>query len=626
MDPGLHSSKINTGSPGKVETPSLKWQDEAGKADKEVVPAGALLSSEHWWVLQRRQVIIILLGIVLLVFWNGLPQSPFGPCNQPSTSPAYVHLDIGEVVWAKCTGEYDLPRAECGSILVPLDYFNSSAGVAKIALGRYNATSGPRKGIVLVNPGGPGGPGKRLATISGHTLQQLIGPEYDVIGFDPRGIGETQPRTQCFPSQADYLAFKSHTVLERGYDVGPNLTVPGNREHLIALQREADALLKTQFEICGETMGEELRYMGTSTVVRDMDFITAVLEGDDALINYWGGSYGSILGQYLVNMLPDRVGRVTIDGIADAVAWSNQPYYQWYGQWLSSTQDAYNIFASECSKVGPDICALAAMRGEDPAFIVERIEGFVAKLYDEPLPVPDATRPGILTSGLLRQYILEHLEAPLSWPDFARDFASAMQGNGTAILSTLQIIPSYFYDLARSAVSCNDNKPFAPPSAEEVIDKLLNVERKVAPFAFAAVTTEPDAGCQFWPVQPPERFDGPWNHTLRNPILVVSNTADPITPIASGQLVIALMPNSSRLLVQDSPGHCSLALPSLCTVKHVRAYFRDGSLPPEGTICQPSVTPFGISEAGSVLSGEDHDIIESLKELGRVFAKVRAEG
>ena len=131
-----------------------------------------------------------------------------------------------------------------------------------------------------------------------------IGEEYDIIGFDPRGIGLTEyvlnvfqivwtlanhsrlvrPATRCFPSPEARTAFIANTVLDRGYDVSPNLTDPDNRYHLIQTQRDADALYKTQFAICAQTMGDQLRYMGTSTVTRDIDFMTTLLDGKDALM------------------------------------------------------------------------------------------------------------------------------------------------------------------------------------------------------------------------------------------------------------------------------------------------------------------------------------------------------
>lgn len=88
-----------------------------------------------------------------------------------------------------------------------------------------------------------------------------------------------RPLVQCFTPE-DYELFKINTILDTGFDIRPNLSDPRTRDHLLVQQRNADSLYKTQYEICGRAMGDELGYMGTSTVVRDIDFITKVLEGE----------------------------------------------------------------------------------------------------------------------------------------------------------------------------------------------------------------------------------------------------------------------------------------------------------------------------------------------------------
>ncbi|KAI0772753.1 TAP-like protein-domain-containing protein [Trametes elegans] len=527
-------------------------------------------------------------------------------------------LRIGDITWALCKGQDYLPGSECGTATVPLDYSNPSAGTATIALGRYNATGSTRRGIIILNPGGPGGTGTNLATISGARYQGLVGNEFDMIGFDPRGIGETTPRTQCFPSPEAHAAFIANTVLDRGYDVNPNLTDPFTRAHLIAQQRDANALWKTQFEICNETMGDTLRYAGTNTVVRDIDYLTTLLEGEDALINYYGISYGTVIGQYLVNMFPNRVGRVAIDGVVDANLWANVPAYKWERYFENSTDDAYKTFISDCAQAIQGSCALANGDDEKPDDLMARVESFVEGLYYEPLPVPDAKVPGILTNGRARLWLLGVIARPSTWPTKAQYLAWALAGNASALLDDLQS-GTYLRDLERSAVSCNDNKPFDPPTPEEIIDEQLDVLKTVSRFSLSMVVSEPDAGCQYWPVTPPERFLGPWNHTLSNVMLIISNTMDPATPLSAGRRVNEALGNSSRLLIQESPGHASVALPSTCTIGYMRGYFANGTLPDNETKCPVDVGPFpSFGATSKVFTEEEKLMLESARHIAEV--------
>ncbi|THH28991.1 hypothetical protein EUX98_g5194 [Antrodiella citrinella] len=552
------------------------------------------------------QVVVLTLGLSLLVLFAPLPRLN----GQTDIIPDGIWpMDVGTVDWKACADVDDIPGSECGYIIVPKDYFDPSAGTASIALGRLRASSKNSKGTVLFNPGGPGGAGKPFVTKRGNLLQNYIGEEYDLVGFDPRGIGETF-------KDFSFGNFKRNTVLERSYDFAPNGTFEEIREVLLVQQRESNSLLETTFDVCRETMGEELKYMGTATVVRDMDYITAALDGPDALINFYGGSYGSILGQYLVNMLPDRIGRVAIDGIADAVAWSEKPSYQWYRQWLVSSENNYDQFVDGCSATGRPACPLARHKGENPSLIKDRIESFINELYYNPLPVPHARLPGVLTSGRARGYVQLLLQRPITWPKAAFDIASAINGDGSFILNAME--PNMYRDLERSAVSCNDNPPFALANVrpEDVVDELLYVYQNVSHFVFNVVTAEPDAGCQFWPVTPPERFQGPWNNTLSNPILVLSNTEDPVTPMDSALKVQDLLGESARLLLQDGPGHVTLALPSFCTASHVQAFFSNGTLPPKGTVCKPDVTPFPTVTDHSILYSSDQEqILMSMTSL-----------
>lgn len=109
----------------------------------------------------------------------------------------------------------------------------------------------------------------------------------------------------------------------------------------------------------------------------------------------------------------------------------------------------------------------------------------------------------------------------MGWQHGAKVVAKAMSGDATEIVeSDYRQLGS---DLQRSAVSCNDQTPFTKPKSEDVADEALYVLQHVSRFGMGVYSAEPDSGCEYWPVTPPERFAGPWNHTLRNPILIHSN-------------------------------------------------------------------------------------------------------
>ncbi|KAJ6550847.1 hypothetical protein DFH09DRAFT_988697 [Mycena vulgaris] len=538
---------------------------------------------------------------------------------------------IGSVKWSpasECP-----PGTECGSVIVPKDYFNPRAGTASIAIARFKATKSPKKGTVFLNPGGPGGSGTRLAT---QIFADIIGDDWDLLGFDPRGINKTSPQVKCFDSAMDYNFFVANTVLEQGFTVASssNLSDPALEAQLVEQSRQFLALKKSQAELCAKNMGDELRYMGTATVVRDMDFMSKIFDGEDAKINFWGGSYGSILGAYLVNMLPSRAGFVVIDGIADPVNWSTEPSHKWPINWLASTEKTYRFYLETCSHAGPEACPLAEYADEPYEDIQARIESFFDRLAVTPLPVPFAFRPGLLTSGAARALLLMYLERPPQWSDSATALAQAMAGNGTMLfdkLATPRAPSTPHYDLVRLGVTCMDSPPPASradmPSAEDLAAEFLRTMREVSPHFGASVSVgEPDGGCQYWPVRGPERFVGPWNATLEWPMLIVSNTMDPITPIESGLRINSLMLNSTRIIIQDGPGHCSTAIPTLCTTKLIRGYYA-GTLPENGTMCDTAYTFFpDPSEKDSTLVGldaADRKLLDSARAVGELLQDLR---
>ncbi|KAK4698292.1 hypothetical protein P7C70_g7988, partial [Phenoliferia sp. Uapishka_3] len=514
-----------------------------------------------------------------------------------ASSPSRVPVD-----WTPCPANVDF---QCGYLEVPKNYFNLSAGTAQIAMLKVPSTAPPseRLGTIFLNPGGPGGSGVEFALRFGPSFSKLLRGRYDLLGFDPRGIGASIPRVECFPSTLEHELFKAGTVLERGFDLS-KVTTPfkpcnpfsaTGRLHLLDQHRQLQSLQQTQFELCGERMGDDLNYMGTSTVVRDIEEMSRVLEGD-ALINFFGGSYGTILGAYLVNMIPEKVGRVLIDGVASAPQWANEPTYKWLADWLAYTEKTFDWFLEDCSKARQSSYCIF----EQPADNFPSLIGRANELSIGEKP-------------------------PGSWPHFAQVFADALAGNATSLYNELVKplhlnFPSHIQvDLSRAAVSCIDSPPYKSPkdwpTAEIMVEETLHVlETASRHFGASINLIEPDGGCQYWPAtSPPERFIGPWNATLKTPMLIVSNTADPITPLSSGRELNDLMGPSSRLLIQNSPGHCSLGSVSRCTMTKYRDYFLDGVLPPDEFMCEVDERYFP--------GGEDVRSVGLMDDLARDVSK-----
>ncbi|CAE6440248.1 unnamed protein product [Rhizoctonia solani] len=203
--------------------------------------------------------------------------------------------------WKNCSVEF-LGR-ECTRFEVPLDWHNDTAGKGSLAVIRYPATKQPKLGTLFMNPGGPGGSG--LETVQGpdgDIIMQHAGGNYDLVSWDPRGVGLTVPRTACFQTKAEELAFWNgsviHTESGSGPEVRGNFTSQTDLDAFYEKVDEADALLQRIGEQCIAYSPDTFQYVGTAATVRDMVAMHDILEGPDKPINFWGMSYGTVIGAY----------------------------------------------------------------------------------------------------------------------------------------------------------------------------------------------------------------------------------------------------------------------------------------------------------------------------------------
>jgi pimeloyl-ACP methyl ester carboxylesterase len=554
--------------------------------------------------------------------------------------------------WTPC---YDNKYIECATFEVPLDYKNAEAGEAQLAVIRYLATKTPRLGSIFTNPGGPGGSG--VGSISGGTgeyISKVTGGQYDIVSWDPRGVNGSTPRIDCFETAAEERAFWEGTIPDAGLEARGNFTDQKDLDYFYSQVDEVDTKLQELDAKCVSMSGDSLKYVGSVAAVKDMIAMSDVIEGAGKTLNYWGFSYGTIIGSYFVNMYPARVGRVIIDGVVNPEVWAQYPAHLLWGDSITSTDEALEGFALACSTSGAAGCKLA-VNGATPPDILLWIRNLLDKAYD--YHVKGLT--GGYKSSIIRGYIMSSMYNPSSWVELAETLwevdgeitAQLAGGNSTStkakmlkkryedmqlargVLKKRQdgTAPDYSFQAITCADSIDNNDNV---TTKQVFDELVRVTREVSQF-FGPSWGDAGFYCHRWTSRATERYQGPWKHDLANNILVIGNEADPITPYASAKWVADTLGDENAVLVeQDDYGHCSLALHSTCTLDIVKNYYTTNTLPTSDQFCStdqvlfpgPGVTKSSVKSANqansnSTTSGSSSDNaeIKSLKDQRRTL-------
>ncbi|KAG2014271.1 hypothetical protein CC2G_011104 [Coprinopsis cinerea AmutBmut pab1-1] len=516
---------------------------------------------------------------------------------------------------------------------------------AAIALVRKPASVLPNskeyKGPVLFNPGGPGQSGVAFVLGLGDHLAQTLGSGFDIVGFDPRGIARSTPRTTIFPTPAERAFFQqahlnrivnaSGEGVERAWGVG----------HVIGKLAQAH----------DEEEGGYLEYINTPNTARDMLRIVRAFGREK--IQYWGFSYGTVLGATFAAMFPENVERMVLDGVVDIENWYN-------GIWGSELQDASSaldhFFQACAASPSPKNCAL---HDPDASVIKARYYDLADRIKHEPIAVHTESLWGGPTYGLLdhskfQTVMLMGLYFPYrAYSFYARALRDLLDGH-----------PDTFFAMDGSrGFQCECDR--WEVSEEEVVEGRMAVEcadaagwdggagleearRAFEAFSgggegrwreWAGVWAGARLNCLRWPRKIPGKpdFEGPFVANTSHPILFIGNTADPVTPLAHAHKVSQGFPGSI-VLTQDSPGHASLAATSFCTQLHIREYFVNGTLPQPGTVCDvegelfpDSVWPFGESGGGegvgdsSPAAGGDGELEDGALRRARRDSKAKRD-
>ncbi|KAG9093654.1 hypothetical protein FRC06_011422 [Ceratobasidium sp. 370] len=369
-------------------------------------------------------------------------------------------------------------KISCATYDVPFNHQNVSepSRTFKLAVYRYPAPTHSNKlGTLFLNPGGPGNTrGLDLLNQFGDKIQMITGERYDLVTWEPRGGILSTPHAVCFESDRKEKKFWRDSVLHPGIEAPADLTSPKDRDAFFAKVAEADKVLQGLGAECLLQSPNVLQYVGTAATVRDMVALHDKLEGPEKPLNFWGFSYGTIIGMYFMNMFPERVGRVVLDGVVDPEYWADKPAHESWSITATSIDETLRGFASACA-AKPSACAFS-----EPGDTTDKLIGKIRDLFDR------------------KEYIQKNLNDPESWKLLAvnleRDYYKVTLPEVTPIPEIRLQHDRYDFpsppnsyrhaparDYALQAVTCADAMDSGDVTTRTIFEELARVATEVAP-------------------------------------------------------------------------------------------------------------------------------------------------
>nr|WP_228046481.1 alpha/beta hydrolase [Saccharopolyspora sp. HNM0983] len=495
------------------------------------------------------------------------PLQPHTERNGP-TGPVPPGLDRfygQELSWGPCetyatTAQdrplYQDPGLECARLEVPMDYAAPDGETVQLGLLRKPATGGDERiGSLVLNPGGPGASGmSAAASMAGQDAE--LADRFDMVGFDPRGVGASEPQVHCLTGPE-----RDADRLDSDADSSPSGVARSEQE-----EREYAGK-------CAERTGPELlANVGTRDVARDLDVLRSAL-GDDKL-SYLGFSYGTRIGSEYAQQFAGNVRALLLDGAIDpGQSTVDQLVAQGAG-----FQRAFDDFAAWCAE--QDDCAL----GRDPSAAVTRFQELTRPLVEQPASAMQDRR---LSYEDATTAAIQALYAPSLWEQLNTGLHELRAGSGNLLLTLADVYygrePDGRYSNttdAFDAVHCVDDQRVHDPDEVRAADRRY---REAAPFLDDG--NPPSAArdmCSFWPVPVTGDPSQPDVSGLP-PTLVVSTTGDPATPYRAGQELADAL--GGGLLTYEGTQHTVFLQGNSCVDEAGRDYLIDLELPEPGQRC-----------------------------------------
>jgi pimeloyl-ACP methyl ester carboxylesterase len=461
----------------------------------------------------------------------------------------------------------------CATARVPLNYSDPRGAQLSIAVISSRATGpGPSLGWLFFNGGGPN---PQVSTMSRvyPNLPAAWRERYNVITFDPRGEGYST-QVQCYPTEA-----------AEGKVIGGLPAFPVGAAQETAYY-QAYAKLAAQ---CTSTAGPLLYHDSTADIARDMNLLRKAV--GDPVLNYYGQSYGTLLGATYANLFPSTTGRMILDGNLNPVAWSTGDSQVPAFARLGSAQPVMNDFLALCGQAPVKGCAFSA---GTPAATTAKWDTLLRLAGQHPIN---------LGAQLGGTYTYADVVSSV-------DLGSVSQWQSSAVLLEQLWTVAHGGKVTAPPVSSSGPAPSSPvPSYYTGREQHLAIECADAPnpgnlAAYTAAAAEntlaptsvwDSVGCATWPAAAAQdRYTGPWNRPTASTILLLANTGDPNTTYRDSVAMSHELARA-RLLTVDGYGHTTGNNPSTCAIDDAVNYTLTGALPAPGTVCQQNGTPFPAS-------------------------------
>jgi len=488
-----------------------------------------------------KRIAVVLTSILLLTSCAASVSEPLSSLSEYQTQ---------ELKWRDCYGNY-----QCSSLLVPIDYADLSVGAFSLSLLRYQALDQERRiGSLVVNPGGPGSSGVDYAYNAEYIVSPEILERFDIVGFDPRGVGESAA-IKCLNDAETDASFAA--------DPKPD----DEAEFALFISDARDYFAK-----CSENTEHLINY-STLNSARDLEILRSAL--GDKKLNFLGKSYGTYLGTLFAELFPDKVGRFVLDGAVDPKSNNREAVL---GQAIGF-ESALNAFISNCLKSSS--CALTG----DLRSARLQINELLAKTAITPLESKSGRE---VTEGLVLLGIASALyDSKTDWPILRAAFNESKLGNGESFLlladqyAGRQENGKYLSNEndALQVISCLDQNEIETVStfkkgAVELADK--------API-FGPYLAYAGLACRYFPNL--SSLEQVKIKSLKTtPILIVGTTRDPATPYKWAQSLAKIF-EGSILITLDGDGHTGHGRGSTCVDSAVDRYLLTGFTPKSALFC-----------------------------------------